>query len=107
MRRSVLTPRGARRPDVPMQMIGARVLARSAYSQGARDQADLARQVWWPDVVLLTISSALDRHFGATPIALWPRIRGHPVAHKERPDRSIPRASAGPGSSGHPLRRVG
>jgi hypothetical protein len=25
--------------------------------------ADLARQVWWPDAALLTIASALDRHF--------------------------------------------
>jgi hypothetical protein len=31
-------PPEGRRPDVPVQMIGARVLARSAYSQGARDR---------------------------------------------------------------------
>jgi hypothetical protein len=44
MRRSVLGPT-ARRPAVLAQMICARVLAHSAYSQSARDQADLARLV--------------------------------------------------------------
>ncbi|MGH2670100.1 MAG: hypothetical protein ACRDH5_13475, partial [bacterium] len=38
MRRSVLSPTVGR-PDVLVQMIGARVLARSAYSQGARDRS--------------------------------------------------------------------
>ena len=48
-------------------MICARVLARSAYSQGARDQADLARRTSWPDAALLTIASALT---GTSGIAL-------------------------------------
>jgi len=56
-------------------MICARVLARSAYSQSARD-----RQLWRvkrgdPDVAVLTIASALDRH-------LWDEPPdGPPVGH--------------------------
>ena len=39
-------------------------------NEGARPRsrpADLARQAWWPDVALLTIASALDRHLRGIP----------------------------------------
>jgi hypothetical protein len=47
--------------------IWTRVLARIADTTPARIGRDLARQATWPDVSLLTIASALDRHLGGMP----------------------------------------
>jgi hypothetical protein len=55
--------------------------ARSAGSAELRPRraADLARQAWWPDVALLTIASALDRHLGVVRTIESPARAGTPA----------------------------
>ena len=58
----------ARLIGVLARVICAHVLACSAYPKGARDRQIWQRPASWPDVGLLTIASALDRHLGAMPL---------------------------------------
>jgi SAM-dependent methyltransferase len=59
----------------------------------------MARQVWWPDVALLTIASALDRILGDAGERAWPRVMGRLHFHGRAPSVDRLLHGVGPGDA--------